>query len=284
MKSLSDFLNKPSQQSNGSISPSNNSSSSRSLGTLKREGIQSVSTRVVPGSEFGRPVPRYKSTDNEIINEKRHSKGTVKNSDMPNSHVKLFLDRESWISLGEGWHQVTPVGTGSTARAGLHSVVESISALPFACLYIPRSQAAYQASLGVNPEFDLEVHVKLMLPQVKHTGLQKPKTNSLQFQIVFAFKSSNDYCFVQCDSLNQCWNLVHYNDIQGYSLLGQVADGGIKPNVFYIVLIQIRGNSVSIDINGNPLFTGVKMHTTVGLGGLMGLLALVRSYISRLSA
>jgi hypothetical protein len=108
----------------------------RNTGTLEREGIKAATSSAIAGSRFGRAsAAPHKVRDQQIMqssidvpHERRSSVvGTMKgasivDSGAPNSQ---FLLRSHWISLGDGWHQVTPVGTGSTTRCGLHSVVQS---------------------------------------------------------------------------------------------------------------------------------------------------------------
>ncbi|RYH07808.1 hypothetical protein EON65_41440 [archaeon] len=146
--------------------------STSSQGSLKREGILSTpQQRLFPGSTHGTAsaAPHKLSTQQSL--ERRYSTNSTSSttpsasklgvSRRPSRTEELirphcFLSESDWISLGEGWYQITTTGTGSINRCGLHSVLESSNTHPFASLYIPRSEGAYQACIGEG-EFDLQV-------------------------------------------------------------------------------------------------------------------------------
>lgn len=188
---------------------------------------------------------------------------------------QLFLPRNNWVPLGEGWYQVTVLGSGSTNRCGLHSVIEASPPNPFSCLYIPRSDGAYQACMGHNPEYDLEVSAKAVSskpPQL--SGISQflaPSRTNQSFLVIFAFKNHDDYCALRCDLLAKAWQLLRVHDDQE-ELLYQASDESLKINAFSAILLQIRGCHVSLDVNGQPIFTKLRVRSASSLSGVMGLL------------
>ena len=129
----------------------------------------------------------------------------------------------------------------------------------------------------MSPEYDLEVCAKL---QSKSSAATTP-TKIMQYSynsfiIVFAFKSATDYCSLKCDGAARMWSILRSVGGEDF-ILAESQDNSIKLNVFYNLLIQIRGNSVSIDVDGSPLFTHVRSSDTDTLSGLLGLNAKVRT-------
>lgn len=229
--------------------PSTSLTSSGTLGTLRREGIApSSSARVISNSSFGKPIiaPR--------------------NSSIPDKRLQI-LEQRHWIGLGEGWFQATMPNTGSTSRCGLHSIIESTTNQCFICAYIPRSKASYQAVVGPNAEFDLELAIKLY---------SKDGNQSTLAQVIVAMKSPDDYCMICCDAYNKIWSFVHI--IRDKEILvSQAVDESLRCNIFYNLLIQVRCNSISLDVNGVPLFTNIRVSGVEEFGGLLGLCAKVIS-------
>ena len=257
---------------------------------LGQEGIKPSTVPTVVGSTFGRPksTPHKANAQQAIAQsmpERRTSRssgssvsasasttGSRRQAEFVNNWLftPKILPRESWSSLGDGWWQVTPTGSGLTTRFGLHSVIESAYAQSFMCLYEPRSQEASLACLSATPEYNLEIHAKI---QAKvHNGIiSKAHQN---FQIVFAFKNPFDYCSVRCDAHAQVWQLIHTIGTEDV-LIADVEDGGIRLHTFYNLLLQIRCNSVSLDVNTLPLFTNIRIPNLDNVGGLMGLVSKV---------
>ena len=119
--------------------------------TLAREGIKPSLVPTFAGSNFGQAKTRRASTaqqrslGNSI--ENRILAGSKKPAQFVDdgSASSLHLQRSQWISLSEGWFQTTPMGTGSSSRAGLHSLVESSMGQLYMCLYEPRTQEVSRA-------------------------------------------------------------------------------------------------------------------------------------------
>jgi hypothetical protein len=248
-------------------------------GALKREGIvAAASQRPFAGSTFGKAAASPHRASTQQATEEKLSASTFTNSSSLRRLSKtdsllrrsLFLHRNDWIALGEGWHQITAVGSGSINRCGLHSIIENISYHPFSCLYIPRSDGAYQACVGANPEYDLELQAKLISNKTSQSvHLHVPSKQS--HLLIIAFKSSEDYCGLRCDLLSKTWSLIHSYDGEE-EILYTAVDESLRLNAFSSILVQVRGGNVSVDVNGQAIFTKVRIRNVSDLSGLMGLL------------
>lgn len=254
------------RESNTSNHSLTSSPSLRKSGRLAKEGIVPVKFQSAHiGLKF-RPKPSILQSDQDrmqLTPERRLSSLAGRNLDAVDSK-RLFLARSRWISLGEGWFQCTPVGSGKSSHAGLHSVIESSAGQIYLCVYEPRSIEASQACVSSAPRYDLEVSAKV----IKDVTTARKQ----QFQINFAFKSPTDCLSVILDCIAQKWQLLRITE-NNESVITEVSDLEVKPNVFYTLLLQIRCATVSVDVNGIPLFTSVKIPDMVELGGLVGVQA-----------
>ena len=174
----------------------------------------------------------------------------------------VYLDRISWLNLyGDGWLQVTPKASGHYTKTGLHNVIESYSGRTFAVLYEGQTTAASRVLLSSNPEYDLEVFGR---------ALQDPSslTSEHCYRILLAFKSADDYMAIHVDSDRGRYMLVrcYSGDI---TVLAEESDSKLKVNVFSKILVQVRGNLITLDINESPVFTSVQVPTVAA--GLVGL-------------
>jgi len=270
--------------------------------TLLREGVLPATLRVVPGSSFGRGTgSSLRGSDQQ--QERRRKSAVVPAGrlytplDPITSSPYLTLPRAEWINLGEGWFQATPVReTGAnSSKCGLHSVIDGTAGLPFLCIYEPRSAEAI-ASCIHSSEYDLEVSAKivavrptlrpassssrrpsLMLSEASSSSSSSSPSLSAaasNFQIIFAFQSFFDFLIVTCDVPTQSWILSRVRNGEE-TVLEQVCTNDIKPNLFYNVLIQVRGNFVSLDVNNAPVITGVRVAAgdESQLGGFLGVLS-----------
>jgi hypothetical protein len=140
------------------------------------------------------------------------------------------------------------------------------------CLYEPRSSEGMNACTSCTPEYDLDVSAKIQSRAVS-SGLRVSITSG-SFEVVIAFKSANDYFAIKCDALSKSWMIIRCFG-EHETVVAQSFDESIKLNVFFKLFIQVRGNSVSLDVNGNPVFTRIKMHDSDSLSGLMGVIAKV---------
>lgn len=259
--------------------------------TLHHEGIRPASSSTIAGSSFGKATSSpyrlnaqqaAQSRDNyarrdgtgkcaggssaaDALASRRQSVDSIFRLI---STVPQCLPQNSWIGLGEGWWQVTPLGTGETTRYGLHSVVESVAGQVYMCLYQPRSREAAIACTSTTPEYNLELSCKL---QTKvHDGcIDKQHLNC---QIVFSFKSSSNYCSVVCDAKTKTWKLIHRMGGNDF-LIREIEQEDVKLHSFFQILLQVRGNSMSLDANGSPIFTNIRIPDVDNLGGIMGLMS-----------
>lgn len=255
----------------------NSTSRGRSVNTLAREGIAPANSSLFAGSQFAKSKGRrFSASDQQKASECLADKVKLsferKRSiyrDMGEPST-LFLPRSSWISLGDGWFQITPMGTGSSTRCGMHSLVESSLSQLYMCLYEPRSKEVHDSCTGEPTEYDIEASLKSMRYS---TG-----TESYQFELIFAFKSPTDYFSLICDVSNGTWSLTRCLGSEKTTVLSCGASEEIKPNLFYSILLQVRGNTVSVDVDNVPIFTTARPPDAVNMSGLMGLLAQVREW------
>lgn len=77
-------------------------------------------------------------------------------------------------------------------------------------------------------------------------------------------------CF--CYYLFFSWGITHR--IDGVeTLLALQEDETIKYHVFVRVLVQVRGRSMSVDVNESPVFTNVRLSSGEAFDGLPGFCA-----------
>ena len=173
--------------------------------------------------------------------------------------------------MSDGWFQTTPSGTGSTARAGLHSVIEGCTNQLFMTVYEPRTLEAMTACTSTKPVYNLAVSAKMI--QIQRTHIKNHQINN-NFQIIIAFKSISDYAIITCDLASENWVLLHCKDGNNI-VISEASDSNLKPNIFYDLFIQVRDNTLSVDINGSPVFTAIRFTDGMSMNGLLGLQAMV---------
>lgn len=245
------------------LTPARPMSQRTTYNTLAREGIKPSLTPTFAGSNFGQAKSRRASNDQQrslgSATENRILTGTRKAASFVDDGAAspLHLQRSQWISLSDGWFQTTPMGTGSSSRAGLHSVIESSMGQLYMCLYEPRTREATQACSHDPPEYDLEVSAKCM------------KCKDVGFELIFAYKSPTDFAAVICDISTQQWRLVRTCGSQEM-ILAAIDATDLKLHTFYSLLLQIRGSSISLDINATPVFTSLRVQEG-SLTGLIGI-------------
>lgn len=89
--------------------------------------------------------------------------------------------------------------------------------------------------------------------------------------VIFAMKSSDDFYALKCDVSKKIWLLVHIRRGEEHPM-NHAVDESMRCNLFYSVLVQIRGSSVSVDVNGIPLFTATRCSAdSKEFNGLVGL-------------
>jgi Cdc6-like AAA superfamily ATPase len=241
--------------------------------TLQKEGIVSASHKFVVGSTHGQSKKYHSKSAQERSSdsERRPSITSLAKKSQLTDLISLnsFLPSSEWFSLGDGWYQTTKNDTGSSYRAGLHSIIEAMPGNIFMCIYEPRSTEALTSCTSNNPLYDLEINAKC----IGKTTLLKHNTSSLSFHVVFAFKSTSDYYYVSCDIIKYKWTLSRiYGEDE--TILAESVDLNLKINIFYTLLLQIRGNTISIDLNNQPLFTSIRLSSEdEQLRGIVGLLS-----------
>jgi len=234
---------------------------------LAKEGIVSANSLPISRSQ--------RRTSNSIINQ-------------PSYEINFIDNNREWIPLGEGWYQITKDGSGNSGRVGLHSVIEAEANQFFMCLYEPKSSEAYSACTNISPEYDLEISIKSMVKSVLNNNSNNNKignilqniiksnnSNNLNihniFHLVLSFKTSSNYIAIICDINSLKWSLIHKKD-NIEILLAETADPGLRSNTFYTLLVQIRGRSISVDLNNKPLFTNIRIKdVNDNLSGLLGI-------------
>lgn len=182
----------------------------------------------------------------------------------------MFLPRSEWLGLGDGWYQTTPTGTGSTNRYGLHSVIDSSMGQLFICVYEPRTSGGVQSCTSEQPEYDLSLSVK-SISKLDKTAVSGTVCGRQQFDVLFGFKSATDFFSLTGDLTRGQWILSR---TRGSSITPlNVVDMDIKANMFYDILLQVRGGCISVDIDKVPVFTSVRFADSVS--GILGVLAKV---------
>jgi hypothetical protein len=247
----------------------------RRQNTLSREGISPANVGVFAGSTFGKPGNRKHSSNDQQKSHEVASDLRKFPSRRP-SHIRdqgspssIFLPRSQWISLGDGWFQTTPIGTGQCNRCGLHSIIESSLGQLFVTVYEPRSSIGVASCLSECPNYDLEISLKT---------IKAKNSPSLQcFEVLIGFQSATEYVTLGLNSELGQWTLSHVTGNETH-VIGVVAASDIRPNIFYSLLIQVRDTLISIDVEGVPIFTSLRIPSPVSmagtsLSGLMGLLA-----------
>jgi hypothetical protein len=137
--------------------------------TLEREGIKPATTTTIFGSKFGQAstLPYKASAQNfqyEQFSEKKNAVGTKKLCSVIDTGEQstVFLTKSEWLTMGDGWYQCTPVGSGSTTRCGLHSVIDSAFGQFYMCLYQPQTKEAVNSCMSNNPEYNLQLSSKIL--------------------------------------------------------------------------------------------------------------------------
>ena len=262
--------------------------------------------RVVEGSKFGRAPPSSRRGSDQRQQQVGNRSSVVTRAYAPPEPISalphLVLPRAEWIALGDGWFQATPWREtgGSSTRCGLHSVIDGSLGFPFLVVYEPRTAEAIASCIN-SSEYDLELSAKVILSYessnasieaaTPNSTLRRisllensssslysapssstPSHSALNFQVIFAFQSANDHMILTADVSTQSWVLSRVKFGQE-TLLVQVGHE-IKENQFYHILIQVRGNTVSVDINALPIITAARASSDEdSCGGLLGLLS-----------
>lgn len=247
--------------------------STNTRNTLQREGILPSNNRFSKSSNF-------KQNDQEKLPQQPIKRGSMIISRRLMNTTDLvpwesyFLPKSHWISLdsNETWWQITPNDSGHTNKCGLHSIIESngFNKL-FISLYQPMTIEAISSCVETSkPFYNFEVNAKI----INETTKLMNKSMNTNFQIIFAFKSISDYMLITCSLLEQNWILSKV--INGEeTIISEYIDDNIKSNVFFNLLIQVRDNTLSIDVNATPLFTLFKFTDGSQLSGLFGVQAKV---------
>lgn len=198
--------------------------------TLTREGICATNTR------------------NQLFSGS--GTGSRKGESVEIRHCDL-LESNSWISLNNGWFQVSPMGSGCSRHCGAQTIVESSSTGMYICAYEPLTIHCSQACLSQTPEYNLEVAAKSM--------------NRGGFEVIFALKPNQEFCSISCHVDKQVWivrrTVCQTNTAHVLGEYSAVDTLPLKDNIFYSILLQVRENAVSIDINGVPICTSLKIGT-----------------------
>jgi len=134
-------------------------------------------------------------------------------------------------------------------------------------LYEAKTRECFNACMSPCPSFNLEVHAKIIQNQ-------RNVLKSNNFQIIFGFKSITEYFTLTCEFLQKRWIISRLRDGEEI-VIAETVDVNIKANLFYDILVQMRDNSLSIDINGLAVFTTVRFSDGLTLTGLVGVQAKV---------
>ena len=265
----------------GESSTASSASPSKYTAVCAREGIVAANkySNIISRSSATRRLSSPKIGPNDSLsmsNSAEKRRGSMDSATTSMNYLKIdqsyddsdYLPRSQWISLGEGWFQVSSPGSGSSVRKGLHSLVDGKHGHAYMCMYEPRSEEGFNACTSANPEFDLEVSAKCVVGKT-----QQVTSKFIGYQIIFGFKSVSDYFSVYCMFPSQKWILAKI-DGPNETIIDEVMDNSLKINIFSTLLLQIRGEYISVDINDQPVFTSVRIESEkVSLRGLVGVLS-----------
>lgn len=229
-----------------SFTSKSDSISNRSHGTLEREGISSLTNSLTQLS-FDSP---------------------------PEIPIFQFLPMHLWDALGEGWVQISSQGSGTLSRRSLAPnlpsglIFQSEQYKTFSCLYLDPnffSSSSSSNNIDDNSFYNLEFTLNL----VKISS----KTSNYFFDLIFNLKSESRYCLLRYNYFRRSWSLIYYKNPQEFFLLGDSLKSPLKLNTNIRILLQIRGSTMSLDVNGSPVFTKLIMPSNfgAGYGGLLGL-------------
>jgi len=144
--------------------------------------------------------------------------------------------------------------------------VESNPGETFLCVYEPRTVPAVSVFSMDKPEYDLEVSVKLFSDTSSGSGLQ-----ALRAHIVFSLESPLNFLALVADAERKAWSVQW---IRGTEIctVAELEDTSLRPGIFYSTLIQLRSGTLSVDIDGSPFFTSIKLPERTSGSGLVGVL------------
>ena len=245
---------------------------SRRINTLVREGNSGM-------------ISKNARSDSEVLSPKYFTKtkmgaGSDKKIKLEDQmfYKYVLMNPQYWSPLGNSWYQFTPQNSGNSSHCGLHTIIECGKHI-YGCLYEPQTTLGHMACITGNAnaltqdqpaganvagvEFNLEVSLKHM------------KAANVGSGIIFGFKNIFNFCMLICDVPNKLWELVVVVE-EHYNVIRESVDPNIKENAFQNVLMQIRNDCVSVDVNGRGVFTSVRMSVpgsvtaTETLNGLLG--------------
>jgi hypothetical protein len=214
-------------------------------------------------------APRnFCSSDQQKSYKEISDSSTAKNVPAPPSAggtlpAAALLPREQWTSFGDGWWQLTAGDSGKRVKYGLHCVIESNVRRAYVCCYEPHIPEVYNAVMNNFPHYDIEVSIKAMKTAADKGG---------DFCLLLGFQSALKYLFIKCDTERKVWTMaIRCED--GDVPLAVIPMDALRCNCFYDLLLQVRGDTISLDVNRAPLFTAVRIPEHTSIGGLVGVLA-----------
>lgn len=173
------------------------------------------------------------------------------------------LPKQLWVGFGDGWSQLTGADSGKRTKYGLHCVIESAPRRAYVCCYVPHIPEVYNAVTSSFPQYDIEVAIKAMKYGNSKCG---------GFNLLIGYQSAAQYLCIKCDTDQKVWSMaIKYSG--GEIPLAVIPMDSLKSNCFYELLVQVRGDTISLDVNSSPLFTAVRIPDTLSIGGITGVLA-----------
>mmetsp|Transcript_16360 Transcript_16360/g.52003 ORF Transcript_16360/g.52003 Transcript_16360/m.52003 type:complete len:733 (-) Transcript_16360:63-2261(-) len=244
-------------------------------GSLQREGIAPVPTSGVhPGAIYRGSIPRRSGLPPRGVGSRAgRARGraaaaeAARPSARPSEPAAASSARSSpspgWerVAMGGGWveHRVRQHGVtlqkqgGSFQVCGLHTVLEGYGTTPFLCTREHRSSSSAAAALA-SGWFDLEAQVKCA--RSSDPGPTPPRA----FHLVLAFRSPSDYLALVGDAGARSWRVERRRASgRAAETLCTAVDARLHPNAFVTVLVQARGNRLSLDADGEPVITDARV-------------------------
>lgn len=186
---------------------------------------------------------------------------------------------ETFRPLGSGWVERTM--DGEWIRSGLHTQMEAdtpswygvlclvcradgspthpapLSHFRYIATYEPTSTSAQP---GVAAVEEGQVNIEIAVKSVRPTDAGPDPASA--FHIVVGYRGPSDFYMVVGDVRAQEWRVQHVDG----TVVSRVADTSMKQDIFFNLVILVRGDKISVDANGTSVFGRVMLPE----GGLKG--------------
>ena len=243
-------------RSNSSKTNSTTRSSSTGFraNTLAREGIFAATKR--------NSYPVNKASDSGLKSSSNRSQGKANITSFDYEEIR----QNTWISLDNGWFQLSPEGSGNYRRCGLHTLLECNNQISiYSILYTPRSREMNSTLLSDMPSYDMEANIKVMKPSNMTSSIRV-------FSIIFGYLSSSEYTSIKLDIENN--KVIIVETLSGEDHFIYELNGlKLVWNLFSLITLQIRSSHILLILDSNIIYDSSVMtpnhpHRCKGLIGI----------------